>query len=256
MMRHIDASKYNTDKSVLSHYLRNYERYFENFIDKEVRLLELGVKDGGSLLLWRDYFEKGLITGLDINQVELNDPSGRIRIYQGKQQDTQLLDQIARETAPDGFDVIIDDCSHIGVLSRISFWHLFDHHLKRGGIYAIEDWGTGYWDSFFDGVQYKRHSRSTDRSALFWLNRVFHRLQRTPFARSTLAARLIGTMKSVPVRGQYHSHDMGMVGFIKELVDECGMGDITHPGLGIDGTRMSKIQEMRISLGHAFVVKA
>jgi hypothetical protein len=254
-MRHIDASKYNTDKSMLPHYLRNYERYFEHLTDKEVRVLELGVKDGGSLLLWRDYFARGLITGLDMDPVKLDDPSGRIRIYQGKQQNTELLDQIARERAPDGFDVIIDDCSHIGVLSRISFWHLFDHHLKRGGIYAIEDWGTGYWDSFFDGAYYKRHSRTTDRSVLFWLNRAFHRLQRSPLARSTLAASMIGTMKSIAVRRQYHSHDMGMVGFVKELVDECGVGDITHPGLGIDTYRMSKIREMRISLGHAFVLK-
>ena len=141
------ANRYDTDKAGLTHYLRNYEHYFGGLRDREVRLLELGIKEGGSLLLWRDYFERGLIVGSDINPVKLGDPTGRVRAYEGEQQDTEPLDRIARENAPDGFDIIIDDCAHIGVLARASFRHLFDNHLKSGGVYVIEDWGTGYWDS-------------------------------------------------------------------------------------------------------------
>ncbi len=59
---------------------------------------------GGSLHLWRDYFERGLIVGLDLQAIKLEDPTGRIRIYEGMQQDRELLDRIARETAPQGFD--------------------------------------------------------------------------------------------------------------------------------------------------------
>jgi len=129
----LDASSYDTDKALHTHYLRNYEEYFAKLQDREVRLLELGVYKGGSLLLWRDYFPKGLIVGLDLNPIQLEDPSGRIRTYSGEQQDTSLLDRIGAETAPDGFDVIIDDCSHIGELTRISFWHLFDNTLSPAG---------------------------------------------------------------------------------------------------------------------------
>src|SRR4051794_513025 len=100
------AARYNTDKSLFSHYLRNYEQNFAEFREKPVRLLELGIKEGGSLLLWRDYFDQGLITGLDINPVELNDESGRVRTYVGAQHDLVVLDQIARENAPGGFDII------------------------------------------------------------------------------------------------------------------------------------------------------
>ena len=60
-------------------------------------LLELGIKEGGSLLMWPDYLEKGRIVGLDVNPVHLDQDNERIRTYQGAQQDTQLLDQIARE---------------------------------------------------------------------------------------------------------------------------------------------------------------
>ncbi len=123
------AQQYDTDRAVHVHYLRNYEEHFVALIERDVRVLELGVRTGGSLLLWRDYFPRGLIVGLDINPVSIEDESGRIRLYQGGQQDTQLLDRLGAETAPDGFDLIIDDCSHIGVLSRVSFWHLFENHL-------------------------------------------------------------------------------------------------------------------------------
>ncbi|MCK4913152.1 MAG: hypothetical protein KAI59_05155 [Planctomycetes bacterium] len=49
MSRMLDASNYNTDKSI--EYLANYEKYFKPFLNKDVRLLELGVRYGGSLFL-------------------------------------------------------------------------------------------------------------------------------------------------------------------------------------------------------------
>ena len=122
----LDASNYDTDKAAHTRYLRNYEEYFRPLLDRDVRLLELGVLKGGSLLLWRDYFERGVIAGLDLNPAQIDDPTGRIRIYQGGQQDTELLDRVARECAPEGFDIVIDDCSHIGTLTRASFRHLFE----------------------------------------------------------------------------------------------------------------------------------
>lgn len=114
------AKSYETEKPPL--YFRCYEEFFRPLRDKEIKLLELGVDKGGSLLLWRDYFEKGTIAGLDISlmtlfrafALRLYDPTGRIHIYQGAQEDCALLDRIGEEVAPGGFDVIIDDASHIG----------------------------------------------------------------------------------------------------------------------------------------------
>ena len=257
MINRLDASSYDTDKALHPHYLRSYEEYFDQLQDREVRLLELGVYKGGSLLLWRDYFRKGLIVGLDLNPIQLDDPSGRIRTYCGQQQDTDLLDQIARETAPDGFDVIIDDCSHIGELTRISFWHLFDNYLKPGGLYVIEDWSTGYWDSWFDGVGFRPRSDLNYSATLFRLRSRMARLYRSAFVgRLPLARKLIIAVRKLMNAGQFHSHDYGLVGFVKELVDECGMADITRPDLGKPPQRSSKFQEMRISPGQVFIIKA
>lgn len=250
------AAKYDTDKAVHTHYLRNYEHYFGGLREREVRLLELGIKKGGSLYLWRDYFERGLIVGLDVEPVELEDASGRIRTYRGMQQDAELLDRIARENAPEGFDIIIDDCAHIGVLARASFWHLFEHHLKSGGVYIIEDWGTGYWEGWLDGVGYRR-GRKKLNPLLYRSTRAVSRLQQNGvMSRVPLAGKLLSKMKAAVLGAQYHSHDYGMVGFVKELVDELGMADITHPQMGAGPHRASKFREMRLSPSHLFIVKA
>ena len=47
-----------------------------------------------------------------------------------------------------------------------------------------------------------------------------------------------------------------MVGFVKQLVDECAMPDITAPGRGgLRPYRPSRIEKLRISRGHVFVFK-
>lgn len=250
--RAIDASAYDTDKAAHPHYLRWYEEYFGPLLDKNIKLLELGVYKGGSLLLWRDYFEKGLIVGLDMNSVDVPDGSGRIRLYQGQQQDTSLLDQIASENAPEGFDIIIDDCSHIGELTRISFWHLFDNHLKPGGLYVVEDWSTGYWDSFFDGVSFSYQPKLSFSPARFRIRSTLAHLQRSVPAVNSI----LRIVKRLFNRKQFRSHDYGLVGFVKELVDECGMADITREDRGKPPYRASKFKEMRISPGQVFIVKA
>ncbi|HEX8068431.1 MAG TPA: class I SAM-dependent methyltransferase [Pyrinomonadaceae bacterium] len=249
------ARRFDTDKAGHAHYLRNYEHYFGPLRGQDVRLLELGVKTGGSLLLWRDYFARGRIVGLDIEPVALADTTGRVRVYQGAQQDTELLDRLARENAPEGFDIIIDDCAHIGVLARASFWHLFDRHLKRGGVYVIEDWGTGYWDEFVDGVKYRPGSKELSRR-LYRLTRVLGRLRQSGVGRLPLVRGALSWGKASVLKLQYHSHDYGMVGFVKELVDELGMADITHPQFGSAPPRASKFAELRLTHSHLFVVKA
>lgn len=248
--------EYNTDKAENAQYLRNYETVFGEFTDREVSLLELGIHHGGSLELWKDYFPKGLIVGLDINPVRLSDVSGRIRTYQGAQQNTDLLDRIGRECAPNGFDLIIDDCSHIAVFSRISFWHLFDHHLKSGGIYVIEDWGTGYWDTWPDGVRFRVRSKGYPRSLPFMASVIIGLQRNQRLIASSFVSRVLARAKAVALNGEYHSHNFGMVGFIKELIDELGMKDITNPEFGITPHRQSKFREMRVWPSHLFIVKA
>ena len=122
--------------------IARYEELFMSLRNRDIKLLELGIWKGGSLKMWKDYFPKSSIVGLDRDKKLLvNEP--RIKSYAGDQADEKLLIEICEKNAPEGFDIIIDDASHIGELTRKSFRYLFKY-LKSGGIYVIEDWFTGY----------------------------------------------------------------------------------------------------------------
>lgn len=209
----LNLAAYDTDK-IHHHYLEVYDPILSRWTDNEVKLLEIGVHKGGSLELWRDYFPKGTVVGIDLELPEGFIPGERIQLFKGSQEDTQFLYQVAMSTAPDGFDIIIDDASHIGELTKTTFWHLFHHHLKPGGLYAIEDWGTGYFDDFPDGKRFDPKPSILD-----------------PFP----------------------SHSHGMVGFIKELVDEQCAGSIA---LGRNEEfRLSNFKSLLITEGVVIITK-
>jgi hypothetical protein len=143
----LNLAAYDSGKIGLG-YLEIYDPILAPWVNKKIKLLELGVRKGGSLQLWRDYFPRATIVGIDLRLPENFAPGERIQLFEGNQADTAFLSEVAIRTAPEGFDIIIDDASHIGELTRTAFWYLFDHRLKPGGLYAIEDWGTGYLDDF------------------------------------------------------------------------------------------------------------
>jgi len=122
---------------------------------------------------------------------------------------------------------------------------------------VIEDWSTGYWDSWFDGVNFQPRRENGFSPGLFRFRTLMARLYRSTLAtRVPLAQKVIVSLKRVTNGRQFRSHDYGLVGFIKELVDECGMADITRPNLGRPPQRRSKFEEMRISPGQVFIIKA
>jgi hypothetical protein len=144
--------KYNTDK-ISCRLLEEYDQVLEPWVNENIKLLELGIQGGGSHLLWRDYFPKGTIVGIDIIVPPNFATEERIHFFEGSQTDTRVLSEVAGKMAPEGFDIIIDDASHIGEYTKQSFWHLFNNHLKPGGLYVIEDWRTGYQDILIDGTK-------------------------------------------------------------------------------------------------------
>src|SRR5260370_10154413 len=201
--KQLNLTSYTTDK-VTHHYLDVYDPILLPWVGKEIKLLEIGIYKCGSLPLGRHYFPLGIIIGIDLKRPERFEPGERIQVFEGSQSDERFLSEVAKKTAPDGFDIIIDDASHIGELTKRTFWHLFDHHLKPGGLYAIEDWGTGYCDDFPDGRRLNLKNPLMSR------------------VRSLLSRRLRRMVK-VPFR----CHSYGMVGVIKELVDAQVAASVT-----------------------------
>jgi SAM-dependent methyltransferase len=170
-----------------------YERYFDKFRDKNIVLFEIGVYEGESTKIFSRYFRNGTIIGVDLLPQAI-DLSGfpNVVMRQGEQSDRGLLTNLANEFAPDGIDIVIDDASHVGYLSLKTFEILFGR-LKPGGLYVVEDWGTGYWNDWPDGGAYQQNAPV-----------VYH---------DEFPKRIV-------------SHEFGMVGLVKHLVDHVGRRDI------------------------------
>jgi len=124
-------------------FLPIYEKYFHNYKNKKINILEIGIDDGGSLKLWRKYFPNANIVGLDIfeKDFEING----VKMFQGDQSNISDLKRITNEYKD--FDIIIDDGSHVSKQTIKSFHYLFDF-LKKDGLYVIEDLQTSYLPNF------------------------------------------------------------------------------------------------------------
>lgn len=131
--------KHGTDKATVgAHgktYLDIYETYFEPMRDDHIRLLEIGVRKGESVRLWKEYFKNGKIFGIDIDPECLTSIEDRIEVY------TYSQDAIPPQL--DAFDIIIDDGSHINYLTVASFAILW-RRVKPGGFYIIDDLKSSY----------------------------------------------------------------------------------------------------------------
>ncbi len=152
-----DLEKYfynNNDKLIhkWKHYFDIYQRYFERYRGKEVVILEIGVFQGGSLQMWKNYFgPKAKIYGIDINPECRKLEEENIKIFIGSQSDRVFLKNIKKELPL--IDIVIDDGGHTMKQQIISFEELFDH-VKPDGIYLCEDTHTSYQIMYGGG--YKR----------------------------------------------------------------------------------------------------
>ena len=94
-------------------YLDIYEAAFANIRDQPVRILEIGVQNGGSLEVSAKYFPRAIaIIGCDINPecAKLRYNNDRIKLVIGDAFSASAEREIVAHSAE--FDIIIDDGSH------------------------------------------------------------------------------------------------------------------------------------------------
>lgn len=145
------AILYGTDKFGFHDYTPAYHKLLNEWKDRPLRMLEIGVggygdedRGGESLEVWRDYFPNGEITGIDIQRKSM-DLGPRVRILQGSQVDPDFLTGTVADHGP--YDIILDDGSHRNEHVVESFGLLFPT-LEPGGFYIIEDVQTAFFPRF------------------------------------------------------------------------------------------------------------
>jgi hypothetical protein len=133
------------------HYFDIYERHFERFRDRPVRMLEIGVFGGGSLNMWRAYFHpESQIVGIDINPDCAKHAHDNIAVHIGSQDDEAFLKGVADMYG--GFDIVLDDGSHVNSHVIKTFETLYDR-VAPEGVYLIEDVHTSYWPDYGGGLR-------------------------------------------------------------------------------------------------------
>ena len=157
-------------------YTPHYERHLQHLRGESFTLLELGIggykkrrRSGASMKMWRWFFPKATIVGLDIEDKTWL-TRGHIHTYLGDQTDPEILHRIVEEQgAP---LVVIDDGSHIPAHVRESFRILFPL-LPDGAIYCIEDTQTSYWPAWGGELEFwDRTGRQRVKSIAPIFNRV------------------------------------------------------------------------------------
>ena len=148
----------STDKWSL--YLSEYDRLFNDYRAKQVRLLEIGVQNGGSLEIWSNYFgQASALIGCDIDPccafLRYDDP--RIGVIVGDANAVDTRERVFERCS--AFDIVIDDGSHRSGDIVKSFANYFPR-LVDGGLFIVEDLHCSYWGLFDGGLFYPYSSIS------------------------------------------------------------------------------------------------
>ena len=115
-----------------ANYLEVYERHFSCFRGRKPVILEIGVRRGGSLDVWKKYFGSDSTIVIDPSCQRMQ--SHGFHIHIGDQSDESFLKKFEYQE----FDIVIDDGSHIGSHMIKSFEYIYPK-MSANGIYVVED---------------------------------------------------------------------------------------------------------------------
>jgi hypothetical protein len=164
-MNHLEQYFESNNKNLMhkwTHYFEAYDRHFSKYRGQEIVVLEIGVSQGGSLQMWRDYFgPKAKIYGLDMEPNCITLANENTEILIGSQSDRTFLQDLKSKIPP--IDILIDDGGHTMEQQIVTFEELYNH-VKADGVYLVEDLNTSYWLLYGGGhqrpgtfIEYSKH---------------------------------------------------------------------------------------------------
>lgn len=129
-----------TDKYDLGYIHEFYAKFFEPRQQSTTSLLEIGIWNGFSLRLWKDYFVNANVVGIDVNRcVDIENIKRIIPLYT----DAYSM-SFVNSIAPNSFDIIIDDGPHT-FESMVFFLLYYLDKVRPGGLLILEDIVNPNW---------------------------------------------------------------------------------------------------------------
>ncbi len=134
---------------------KSYFDKYRSFVREDVRrIVEVGIFEGGSVVLLADAFPNAEIVGIDYRQpnpfvLEHIDRLGfadRVKVHYGvSQSDRAKIDALLGAAwGGERIDLVIDDASHEYDLTTATFDIIYPR-VRHNGHYVIEDWGWLHW---------------------------------------------------------------------------------------------------------------
>ena len=133
------CQQHGTDKSSKNH---NFCTFYEGELAAKAAppksILEVGVKEGNSLRVWRDAFRGAEVTGFDINP---SGATGDLTNLTVQYTDQNKVDELKKSIGDRTYDLIIDDGGHT-MKQQINTLGTYWDHVNACGAFIMEDLHT------------------------------------------------------------------------------------------------------------------
>jgi len=149
-----------TDKNTIHSYLDLYQSLFESKKETATHVLEVGIgpgirENGGSIMMWADFFKNAHIYTADIIPIDhvrselISHP--RIHLYTSNNAYNMSFFTNTFLSKGLKFDILLDDGPHT-LESMIDFVNMYSQLLKDDGILVIEDVQNMKWTDILRAV--------------------------------------------------------------------------------------------------------
>jgi hypothetical protein len=129
----------------MTSYFSTYAELLSGFRNKKCTLVEIGVLDGGSLIMWKKWLgDKARIIGIDLNPDAKSLENHGFEIYIGNQADAKFWENFYSNVGD--IDVLIDDGGHQSFQQIMTIYcALFN--LRNKCMVIVEDTATSFYHS-------------------------------------------------------------------------------------------------------------
>ena len=125
-----------------TNYFDVYDKLLTRFVGETITFVEIGILDGGSLFMWRDFFGKNArIIGVDLNPEATKWREHGFEIFIGDQANSHFWVDFFNEVGD--IHVLLDDGGHRNDQQIITTRSTLPHVLD-GGLIIIEDTQTSF----------------------------------------------------------------------------------------------------------------
>ena len=144
------SSKYESTKH--SSYFQVYEELLSKYKNKKITFVEIGILNGDSLFMWRNYFgPEARIIGIEFNPDGKKWEDDGFEIHIGSQSDPEFWDNFFASVGD--VDIILDDGGHTNQQQIITALKCIPH-IKNEGMLITEDTHTSYFNNFGNPSKY------------------------------------------------------------------------------------------------------